>query len=216
MTSEKKIVYQNPIEEPISELIQRLSAGDLDAIDLIYLKYHKRLKGYGIQLLGFDQQEEVQDVMQEFFLWLAQHYDKVAHIRDFEVYLFQSIRRNLHLRMKRKETAQSIHHRFSSRTASLNPKADISPEEAFIRDETNVRLNAWINNEIKKLPTYQKEVLYLRYYEELDYDEIAEILAVSNQVARNYCYRAIKSLKAQFGQVENILFSCFFLLINFL
>lgn len=216
MTSEKKIVYQNPMEEPISDLIQRLSAGDLNAIDLIYLRYHKRLKGYGIQLLGFDQQEEVQDVMQEFFLWLAQHYDKVAHIRDFEVYLFQSIRRNLQLRMKRKETAQSIHHRFSNRTASLSPKAHISPEEAFIQDETSVRLNAWINSEIKKLPAYQKEVLYLRYYEELNYDEIAEILAVSNQVARNYCYRAIKSLKAQFGQVENILLSFFFLLINFL
>lgn len=189
----------------VSNMIHRLSEGDLNAIDQIYLTYHKRLKGYGVQLVGYDHQEEVQEVLQEFFLWLAQNYNKVADIKDFEVYLFQSIRRNLGIRMKRKAKAQSVHDRFIRRTSSLRETEELSPEDSFIQGETNERLFNMVNIEINKLPSYQREVLYLRFFEELSYKEIARILSITDQVARNYIYRAIKNLKKQFKDVESLL-----------
>lgn len=57
---------------------------------------------------------------------------------------------------------------------------------------------------INQLPTHQKEVIYLRYYKDKSYQEIADILGIKYQVARNFSSRGIKSLRDKVHQFKII------------
>jgi RNA polymerase sigma-70 factor (ECF subfamily) len=53
----------------------------------------------------------------------------------------------------------------------------------------------------------QKEIIYLKYYQNLSYEEVSEIMNINYQVARNLLYQAIKSLKNMLaGPLELFLF----------
>jgi len=54
-----------------------------------------------------------------------------------------------------------------------------------------------VQQALASLPTSQREALYLRYFENKSYEEIAEILAVNQQVAYNYVSRGLKRLRQQ-------------------
>src|SRR5690625_7520840 len=53
------------------------------------------------------------------------------------------------------------------------------------------------------LPERQKEVLFLKYYNGMSYDEIEEILAINYQSIRNHIYRALQKLRIHFMEKEN-------------
>ena len=58
-------------------------------------------------------------------------------------------------------------------------------------EEQSIRLkSAW-----GKLTDKQKEILYLRFYQGLEYEQIAEVLDIKYQSLRNAVSRAIKSLR---------------------
>lgn len=203
---EKKSTYQGN-ENELTQLAQRLAAGDEEAIELIYRAYFRKLLYYGIQVAGRQYQHEAEDVIQEFFIWLSRNGEKAGKIRDFEAYLFQSIRRNLLSRLSADKNAQNTFDRYVSLTTALRESADISPEQLQIAKEEGAHSSALIRQELDKLPPYQREALYLRYFEDKSYPEISAILSVSEQVAYNYVSRAIKRLKQQLTDLAFLFFS---------
>lgn len=48
---------------------------------------------------------------------------------------------------------------------------------------------------LAQLSNRQKEIIYLKFYQELNYDEVSEIMNINYQAARNLLYQSIKSLK---------------------
>ena len=55
----------------------------------------------------------------------------------------------------------------------------------------------YVTNLLESLPPNQKEVIYLRNYINMSYAEIAQVMNLSEQVVRNYAYRAMTKLRAQ-------------------
>lgn len=49
------------------------------------------------------------------------------------------------------------------------------------------------------MTTRQREVIHLRFFEELPYDEIAEIMGLSTKDTYKLYYRALESLRKHFG-----------------
>lgn len=64
--------------------------------------------------------------------------------------------------------------------------------ERLIRTE---RLRA-IDASIRRLPGRQRAAVYLRYYEELDYAEMAEVLGMPQVTIRSLVHRGLKRLAA--------------------
>ncbi len=178
-----------------------MAKGDTEAIEETYRTYFHRLRYYGIQVAGREYQQEVEDVIHDFFMWLTQHYHKVEQIRNFEVYMFQSIRRNLQSKQQAGQGSQASFERYVNRTTPLQETSDHSPEELHIHKEEQQGKASLIRSEIDKLAPYQKEILYLRYFEDKSYKEISAILSISEQVAYNYVSRAIKRLKKQLNHL---------------
>ena len=68
-------------------------------------------------------------------------------------------------------------------------------EKEIIEQEKAKELNSIILDSLKKLPSKQKEAIFLRFNESLEYNEIASILNITIESARKQVYRAIKTLR---------------------
>ena len=53
-----------------------------------------------------------------------------------------------------------------------------------------------------ELPRDQRAAVVLRFYEDLPYDEIAEILGCAEATARSHVHRALKALRVRLGEGE--------------
>ena len=65
----------------------------------------------------------------------------------------------------------------------------------MIEKEEENELKLKISAALNQLPSKQKEALYLRYNESLDYPEVAKLLEISVESARKQVYRALKTLR---------------------
>jgi len=192
----EKVTYDKKIND-LNQLAHKLAKGDAHAIEQIYRTCFHRLFHYGIQVLGSQYSQEVEDVIQEFFIWLAKNHRKIKTVRNFEVYMFQSVRRNLQSSMQTTQRKKESYERYLNLTMPLQESVADSPEQLYIKKEDQQGRSALLQAELNKLPPYQKEILYLRYFEDKSYKEIASILTITDQVAYNYVSRATKKLKKQ-------------------
>lgn len=200
-----------PLSEPeLNQLVRDLARGNVEAYSHIYRLYYPRLYRYGMQI--YSRATLVEDVLQDFFTYLAENPRKVRKISNFEVYLFQSVKRNLYARLSREQQSKRSQDRYHLRTAPLHDQEVAPPDEQLIAEETATARRERLRAALAELPDHQREIIYLRYFEEMDYREICQVLDLNYQVARNYASRAIRQLKQALWNTE-LLLSIFMLLL---
>ena len=175
----------------ISVLVGRLGKGDVEAFREVYLIYYSKLLRYGNIILP--DPVVVEDEIQDLFVWIFQNPEKIRHINNFEVYLFQSLKKNIVCRIKQNRRSQEILDQFLAENSI--ERYYYTVEDRLIQEESKVLNKKLLKRHFDSLPACQKEVIYLRYYEGLCYDEIAAVISKSNQVARNYAARALRHLR---------------------
>ena len=72
---------------------------------------------------------------------------------------------------------------------------EISVEQQIIEVETNQELLQQLNRQLAELPKRQQEIIYLKFYENLDNESIAQVMSISRQAVANLLYRTLKELK---------------------
>ena len=192
----------------IHALFTRFLSGEEEAFGELYRTFYNRLLRYGHIVV--DDPTIVEDTIQDLFIWLWENHPKATHIQDIEIYLFQSLKKNLWKKMGTTKRSQRL-----SNVLSFPPLQDTSQpsaEQSLIEGETQEFNRAWVRKQLQNLPQRQQEVLYLRYFEGLNYEEIATVVNVSNQVARNYASRALKMIRKVARLEELLTFLLFFLL----
>ncbi|MEL6925939.1 MAG: RNA polymerase sigma factor [Bacteroidota bacterium] len=181
------------------QLAQRMAKGDVSALATLYEQCYPALCYYGLRMVGLHQEVLVEEVVQDFFLKLARQPHQLAGVKKVEAYLYRSIRQNLNQRLSQQRNKRKVHDRYDQRTAPLRAKSTPSAESKLVAAEQQELLQQQLQNAMEQLPPYQREILHLRYFESRDYEEIAELLSISQQVARNYVYRAIRQLRQLMG-----------------
>ena len=77
----------------------------------------------------------------------------------------------------------------------------VLPAEHFIvSKEEAASMTLRIQQAVQMLPSRQREIVYLRIYQGMDYEQISEIMGINYQVARNLFYQSVKSLRAEFSK----------------
>ena len=105
------------------------------------------------------------------------------------------------------EAGRKFIHQFNE---SLDFQPEYSIEFQMMEHETDTANRQRINKALEHLPSRQKEALYLRYNESLEYEEVAKILHISVESARKQVYRALKTLREIIdNQSITILFAFF-------
>ncbi len=72
---------------------------------------------------------------------------------------------------------------------------ELSHDTLIIKEEENREQKERVLNAFSKLSNRQKEIIYLKYYQQLNYDEISEVMNINYQTARNLLHKSILSLR---------------------
>ena len=189
--------------EHSEKLLSLLDSGDSEALEEIYRRNYSRLMRYGMQVTQGVNSDIVQKVIQDFFMWLAKNYKEVHKIHNFELYAFQSIRKNTISLLSAESKRRSKLKLYLSETEQLDKRSVLSHEDESIKIEIQDQQKSLISRELKKLPHSLREAIYFRYFEYKKYPEIAIIMEISEQVARNYVNQAVKRLRANMNGIDN-------------
>jgi len=84
-----------------------------------------------------------------------------------------------------------------------------SAEDLFAEQEDTLNRQALVQKLLGQLPPRQQEAIRLRFVEELDYTEIADVLAINRQSAQNLVFRGVEKLRTWLVP-EILLFLSFF------
>ncbi|WP_372772692.1 RNA polymerase sigma factor [Mangrovibacterium sp.] len=168
--------------------------GDEDAFAKIYHLYSEPLFNFG-RKFKVDEQL-LDDAVQEVFIDLFLKRQKLAvKIKSIKAYLFVALKHNL---LKKLNRSRKIYSLGIENFRDLDFNIDYDAQQTIINSEIEIETNQRLAEAIEKLSKKQKEIIYLKFEEELDYPEIAKILQISVESARKQIYRAIKALRESF------------------
>lgn len=76
---------------------------------------------------------------------------------------------------------------------------EFNAENLIIRSETDATLREKLESALKTLPSRQREALFLRFYEGLTYEQIAEVMQISVNSTYKFVSKAILKLRDIMG-----------------
>ena len=171
------------------QLWQRFKEGSEEAFSSIYHTHYNVLYNY-LNKIGRDENLS-NDCIQDLFFKLWRDREKLGDVQSIKFYLLTSARRAI-LKKIKKERA------FDKKIKAAGyHETDITfaQEELLIQDEEADELKKKIADLLNSLPKRQKEAIYLKYYEGLSYDEVAELMEVNYQSVVNLIYKAFQAFK---------------------
>ena len=161
--------------------------GDTNALFSIYDMLHPDLLRNGRGLTG--DEDQVKDTINQFFLYLWDKRSTLTMPDNLKSYLIVSFRRKLIYELKlRKRTISLAEYQYE-------PLGEPSAEEMLISDSNTLQLQCKIKKAIDKLPKRHQELLMLKYYENMSYEEISDKTSLRIRTVYNKLHEAIKALR---------------------
>ena len=163
--------------------------GDRHAFAEIYDAHIDDLFHYGMHFC--QEKERVKDCLQDLFqdLWISREHLS-ADIQNVRYYLISSLRRRL-LRALRKD--RRYQHRESWEAFEFEYTLPL--ENQLILDETAEEQKRLLQQGLAGLTRRQREAIYLRFFQNLNYQEVADIMSMQVDSVYNTISKAIGILK---------------------
>ncbi len=171
-----------------SRLWDELRGGSKEALRLIYNQEVDYLYNYGRKV--FRHTDLVEDSIHDLFVELWQRHKKLGPTDSIRKYLAVSLRRKVVATLKKESKTESI-----DSFDTIKVDVELAIDEIMIAQEMSEEQSIRLKSAWGKLTDKQKEILYLRFYQGLEYEQIAEVLDIKYQSLRNAVSRAIKSLR---------------------
>ncbi|MCF7569256.1 sigma-70 family RNA polymerase sigma factor [Sabulilitoribacter arenilitoris] len=162
--------------------------GDKSAFTHIYNFNIDALFSYGMKL--HPDRDFVKDCIQDVFLDVFEHRNKLSTPRSVKHYLFVVLKRTMFKKLKKESKKESL-----SEFEKLSFITDYNIESITIDKEDQIYKKKLVNQIVKELTPKQQEILYLRFTKDFDYKEISEIIDIDHNSVRKQVYRAIKKLR---------------------
>ncbi|WP_316748818.1 sigma-70 family RNA polymerase sigma factor [Pedobacter gandavensis] len=161
----------------------RIKDGEEQALFTLYKTLYSPLYNYGF--LVCKERETVEDAINQIFLEIWDSRSNLKPVSNVKSYLFTYIRRKINKEkiIESKKVLPVL--------AFYEQSIVDCIEELQLEEEMKQR----IFKAIDKLSVRQKELIMLRYYENLNYDEIAERTGMATQTAYNNMHQALRFLK---------------------
>jgi RNA polymerase sigma-70 factor (ECF subfamily) len=160
--------------------------GDKEAFAALFRQHYETLFRYGSKFTN--DTKLLEDSIQELFIEIWQS-KSATPVLSIKAYLLKALKYKL-LKVFRQ----------NGRMIPLLDNNDIafewSHEQFLIDQQDSIERKRLVLNALGQLSNRQKEIIYLKYYQNLSYEEVSEIMNINYQVARNLLYQAIKSLKS--------------------
>lgn len=160
-------------------------------IDAIYREHVHDLFSYAMHL-GFDR-ETCKDAIHDIFYKLCTDHICLEQITNFRFYLLRALKnRLLDIHKQKKDVIALSADAFFE---ELPFTVRVTVEDELVRWEEEQAVKETVESLLQTLSDRQREVIYLRYCHECDYEEIAQLMNISVNSCRNLLHKAILNLK---------------------
>ena len=177
-------------------LMRLVARGDASAFEKVIERHQALVAGTAARMLGSN--SDVEDIAQQVFIRVWKSARRYVPRAKFTTWLLK-ITRNLVFNELRR----------AKRRAQVPLQSDPGAEEIPLKDETNPapdaslleeELQRAIEEAIMQLPESQRMALVLRRYEQLSYEEIADVLDLSVPAVKSVLFRARTELRSRLNK----------------
>ena len=167
------------------DLWNAFKQGNKESFAILFRRFYPLLIQYGGKLCP--DVNQVEDDIQELFFDLWQSRSDIQ-VHSVKAYLLKALKYKIF-----KTHRNKINTRLMQVTEDM--MFEISHENFLIKKNDDEQRSARIIDALRQLSSRQREVIYLKLFQGLTYEELTEVMQINYQVTRNLFYEAIKSLR---------------------
>jgi RNA polymerase sigma-70 factor (ECF subfamily) len=171
----------------------RVKAGDLDRMGLLFQRHYRALYGFLFHMTY--QREASEDMVQIVFYKMLRYRSSFTGEGEFMAWMYQ-IARNVLKDNAKKGGKQGIYQDIGELADRL--PGGTSADEHLEKKQAN----AGLYNAMEKLSDDNREILTLSRFQELKYQEIGQILGITEGAAKVRAFRAMQELKDIYAKME--------------
>lgn len=188
--------FSSLMTDDAKSIARGLKQRDPELLDLLIEQYQFRLFRYLLHLTG--SRERAEDFFQETWVRVLERGSQYDGRWKFEAWLF-TIARNLVLdwhRRKKPESFESLRGPEEDAPAfDVRDEKSVTPLESVLSNEQRESVQA----SLTKIPVVYREVLVLRFQEEMQLEEIAGVLSAPVSTVKSRLYRGLEALRGAIG-----------------
>lgn len=177
----------NKNSEKDNDLWLLFLGGDEDSLAEIYRRQYRNLYAYGTKFISDD--ELVKDCIQDLFIKLHCNRKQLRETVNLNTYLIRALKNKLFDSISSYTPMQDIEN------LPFDLKADDDFIYLFEDSDDDLLQKQKLQKVLDLLSHRQRESIYLRYVQELDYEEVASILEINYQSAKNLVSRTLIKLR---------------------
>jgi RNA polymerase sigma-70 factor (ECF subfamily) len=177
-------------------LMRLVSGGDTSAFEELIKRHQALVAGTVARMLSSN--SDVEDIAQQVFIRVWKSARRYVPRAKFTTWLLK-ITRNLVFNELRR-TKRHAHVPLQSEPGAQDPpvkdETNLGPDASLLESE----LQRTIEEAILQLPETQRMALVLRRYEQLSYEQIAEVLDLSVPAVKSVLFRARSELRSRLSK----------------
>jgi len=164
-------------------------SGDQNAFTELYQHFVQPLYSYSMGVTS--DKELIKDCLHDLFVELWRNHATIGPTTSVKFYLMASIKRKL---VRHLETQMKNHVHHTNYMLDFS-EADYSQESILIKYEDEIRTNKQLANCLNMLSKRQREAISLRFFENMDTDQISDSMKINPQSVYNLIFGALRVMK---------------------
>jgi len=174
----------------------RVQKGDIDAFGILIARYEQKMNRYAKRFL-FDS-EESKDLIQDLFIKAYVNIQSFDAERRFSPWIYR-IAHNVLINAGKKKSRSLLSSFDPDLLLPMHAEAE-TPETEAVKKE----VRAMLDKGLAKISPKYREPLVLHYFEELGYQEIADVLQIPISTVGVRLKRGREALKKEVGTKKSI------------
>jgi RNA polymerase sigma-70 factor (ECF subfamily) len=175
---------------PSEDAVARLRRGDLDALEVLLPQYQPRLYRFLLRLV--QEPALAEDLFQQTWVRVIEKISSYNARHRFDSWLF-SIAHHLAIDQLRRKRGVSIDARDDWGDAPVEHMVASYPDP--LEEVLELERGSILAAALAELPAVHREVLTLRFEEEMKLEQIAEVASIPVSTVKSRLYRALASLR---------------------
>lgn len=172
-------------------LWERMRTGDKDAFFDLYRMLYYDLVNFGIRVCG--DAETSGEATDQVFITIWQKHGQLTRVDNVPAYLRTFLKRKILRLLERKRKINDALHNAGAEGEWM----EMSYEEFIVKVQTDELVQYKLKSALEKLTFRQKQLIHLKFFEGLSYEQIAEQTHQTIKTAYNTVYDALKVLRKE-------------------
>lgn len=188
--STEHVICARSVRGGDAELRGNASAREGDSLAALYDQHAAGLYAYVLTITA--DEAEAEDIVHEVFERVIARRQRLFGLRNPAGYMYRSARNAAYDRLRHRAVRERV-------KDCMTPPTILEPVDPLAEAEETQR----VNEALATLPLEQREVVLLRFYQDMTFRQIARVMGSSTNTAASRCRYALAKLRELLGEEDD-------------